>query len=185
MSSSLVKVDEFTVSSPVASVTLGGGSSGSSTLNYSIDSTYDVYMVLLRNVQGSSDSVSFKERFTVSGTAQTTNKYDYAAKTIRDTGSFSNNTASNGTELFVNTQTAMGTGTGETLQGVRYLFGFPSSSEYSFVTMEMVFTDFDNSSRGGQGGGVYTVAEAHDGVNYFFASGNIASGTFSLYGLNK
>ena len=96
-----------------------------------------------------------------------------------------NNYATNQTELFVNTQTAMGTGTGETLQGVRYLFNFNNASEYSFVTMEMVFRDFDGSARGGQGGGVYTVAEAHNGVNYFFASGNIASGTFTLYGLKK
>ena len=174
MAGSLVKVDEEIVTSAVSSVTLTG-----------IDSRFEVYKVVLSDVQGTSDSVSFKERFTVSGTAQSTSNYDYATKTVRDTGSFSNNSASNGTELFVNTQTAMGTGTGETLQGVRYLFNFNNASEYSFCTMEMVFLDFDVSARGGQGGGVYTVAEAHDGVNYFFASGNIASGTFSLYGLKK
>ena len=174
MAGSLVKIDEEIVTSAVSSVTLTG-----------IDSRFDVYKVVLSDVQGTSDSVSFKERFTVSGTAQSTSNYDYATKTVRDTGSFSNNSASNGTELFVNTQTAMGTGTGETLQGVRYLFNFNNASEYSFCTMEMVFLDFDVSARGGQGGGVYTVAEAHDGVNYFFASGNIASGTFTLYGLKK
>ena len=174
MAGSLVKIDEEIVTSAVSSVTLTG-----------IDSRFEVYKVVLSDVQGTSDSVSFKERFTVSGTAQSTSNYDYATKTVRDTGSFSNNSASNGTELFVNTQTAMGTGTGETLQGVRYLFNFNNASEYSFCTMEMVFLDFDVSARGGQGGGVYTVAEAHDGVNYFFASGNIASGTFSLYGLKK
>ena len=174
MAGSLVKVDEEIVTSAVSSVTLTG-----------IDSRFEVYKVVLSDVQGTSDSVSFKERFTVSGTAQSTSNYDYSAKTIRDTGSFSNNSATNGTELFVNTQTAMGTGTGETLQGVRYLFNFNNASEYSFCTMEMVFLDFDVSARGGQGGGVYTVAEAHDGVNYFFASGNIASGTFTLYGLKK
>jgi hypothetical protein len=174
MAGSLIKIAETTVSSATASVTLTG-----------IDSTYDVYMVRLNNVQGDTDSVSFKERFTVSGTPQSTANYDYAAKTIRDSAAFANNSATNQTELFVNTQTAMGTGTGETLQGVRYLFNFNNASEYSFVTMEMVFRDFDGSSRGGQGGGVYTVAEAHNGVNYFFASGNIASGTFTLYGLKK
>jgi hypothetical protein len=174
MAGSLIKIAETTVSSATASVTLTG-----------IDSTYDVYMVRLNNVQGDTDSVSFKERFTVSGTAQSTANYDYAAKTLRDNAAFANNYATNQTELFVNTQTAMGTGTGETLQGVRYLFNFNNASEYSFVTMEMVFRDFDGSARGGQGGGVYTVAEAHNGVNYFFASGNIASGTFTLYGLKK
>ena len=86
MAGSLVKIDEEIVTSAVSSVTLTG-----------IDSTFDVYKVVLSDVQGTSDSVSFKERFTVSGTAQSTSNYDYAAKTIRDTGSFSTNSASNGT----------------------------------------------------------------------------------------
>ena len=38
---------------------------------------------------------------------------------------------------------------------------------------------------GSQGGAVYTVAEAHDGLFFGFDSGNIASGTFTLYGLKK
>jgi len=35
------------------------------------------------------------------------------------------------------------------------------------------------------GGLVYTVGEAHNGVHYFFNSGNIEAGTFTLYGLAK
>jgi len=30
-----------------------------------------------------------------------------------------------------------------------------------------------------------TVSQATNGVNYFMASGNITSGTFTLYGLKK
>ena len=174
MAGSLIKIDEEIVTSAVSSVTLTG-----------IDSTFDVYKVVLNNVKGDTDSVSFKERFTVSGTAQSTSNYDYAAKTIRDTGSFSNNSATNGTELFVNTQTAMGTGTGETLQGVRYLFNFNNASEYSFATFQEVSLLYDGELRGRQGGGVLTVSQATNGVNYFYSSGNVASGEFKLYGIVK
>ena len=66
MAGSLIKVDEFTVSSPVASVILGGGSSGSSGLNASIDSTYDVYMVQVKDVLPTTDNVKLTARVTES-----------------------------------------------------------------------------------------------------------------------
>ena len=44
MSGSLIKVDEFTVTSALSDVIIGGGSSGSSTENFAIDNTYDVYV---------------------------------------------------------------------------------------------------------------------------------------------
>lgn len=175
MAGSLVKIDEQIVTSAVASVTLTG-----------IDSTYDVYMVKLNNVQGDTDIQSLKVRVTASSTPQSTANYDYAKKTLRTNNPYNNNSATNQTEVFVNTQLAMGTDTEETLQGVQYLFNFNNSSEYSFATDEIVFRSyFTGVLLGGQGGWVYTVAEAHNGVNYFMSSGNIASGTFTLYGLKK
>jgi len=78
MAGSLIKVDEFTISSPVASVILGGGSSGSSGLNASIDSTYDVYMVKYNNAGTSTDATLINSRVTVSGTPDTTANYDGA-----------------------------------------------------------------------------------------------------------
>ena len=59
MSGSLIKIDEFTVSSAVASVIIGGGSSGSSGLNASIDSTYDVYKLVISNLLPSVDDAPF------------------------------------------------------------------------------------------------------------------------------
>ena len=175
MSGSLIKIDEEIVTTAVASVTLTG-----------IDSTYDVYMVRLSDVQGDTDTQSLKVRVTASGTAQSTSNYDYAKKTLRSNNPFNDNSATNQTEVFVNTQLAMGTDTEETLQGVQYLFNFNNSSEYSFATDEIVFSSyFGGVLLGGQGGWVYTVAETHNGVNYFMSSGNIASGTFTLYGLKK
>ena len=66
-----------------------------------------------------------------------------------------------------------------------YLFNFNNASEYSFCTMEETIRNDSGHLRGFQGGGVLTVAQATDGVNYSFSSGNIASGTFTLYGLKK
>ena len=170
MAGKLVQVDSNTVTSAVSSVTLTG-----------IDDD-SVYMVALTNIQGSSDVQSLKVRVTASGTGQSTSNYDYAKKTFRANASYSNNTATNQTEVFVNTQLAMGTGTQETLQGIQYLYSFNNSSEFSFASDELAFRSYDSGSlMGGQGLWVYHYDEAHDGVTYFMSSGNIVSGTFTLY----
>jgi hypothetical protein len=183
MAGSLIKVDEFTISSPVASVILGGGSSGSSGLNASIDSTYDVYMVKVNNVVPETDSTQLYIRFTASGTPDTSANYDYAYKQLRADSAFNNNSLTNQT-VFI--EMVLGTAGNESANATYYLFNFNNASEYSFYTGESVVRTNLGYLRGHQGGGVHTVAEANDGINFFFSSsGNIASGTFTLYGLKK
>ena len=163
----LIQVATNTVTSAVSSVTLTG-----------IDSD-DVYMVALSNIQGSSDVQSLKVRVTASGTGQSTSNYDYAKKTLRANTTFSNNSATNQSEVFVNTQLAMGTGTQETLQGIQYLYNFNNSSEYSLITIEE--TANNSNGIGRQGAGVLKEAQATDGVLIKAGTGNINSGTFTLY----
>ena len=69
--------------------------------------------------------------------------------------------------------------------GVLYLFNFNNGSEYSFITLEESSFNSLSQSTGRQGGGVHTVASASNGIQFFMASGNIASGEFKLYGLRK
>ena len=71
MAGSLIKIDEFTISSAVSNVILGGGSSGSSGANVSIDSTYNVYILNYQNAFMSSDGARIRVRFTVSGSPDT------------------------------------------------------------------------------------------------------------------
>ena len=169
MAGQLVQVETNTVTSAVSSVTLTG-----------IDSD-DVYMVAMNNVQLDTDTKNIQYRFTVSGTAQSTSNYDYAHKVLRANTSFANENNSNLTLLYINSYTGTGIATGETTQAILYLYNFNNSSEYSFVTKEELARDYNGALRGGQGGAVYTVAEAHNGIHFFPNSGNIASGTFTLY----
>ena len=171
MAGSLVKIDEEIVSSAVASVTLTG-----------IDSTYDVYMVKLNNVLPDTNDVSFKLRFTVSGSADTSSNYDRAFKNLRGDTTFSNTTSINADYLDIG---SLGTAGQEMSNSITYLFNFNNASEYSFCTFEASTRNNQGHLRGFQGGGVLTVAQATDGVNYSMTSGNIASGTFTLYGLKK
>ena len=72
--SSLKIVDEYTVTSAVAEVILGAGSSGSSGRNVSIDTTYDTYFVTGSGIvhsSGGSGQACYL-RWTVSGSEDTT-----------------------------------------------------------------------------------------------------------------
>ena len=177
MAGSLIKIDEEIVTSAVASVTLGGSD---------WDSSYDVYMVKYNNVTPSVDARSISLRVTKSGTADATSNYDYAYKVLNSASSFGNGAFTNDTEWQYLVIDNVGTGTSESANGILYLFNFNNASEYSFITAEVTEVNSSATARGNQGGGVHTVASASDGL-YFFdtAGGNIASGTFSLFGLAK
>jgi len=184
MANSLIKVDEFTISSPVASVILGGGSSGSSLLNASIDSTYDVYMVVVSNASNTVSDEYFYQRVTVSGTPDISANYDLAGKQLNADVTFINQANTN--ETAVQAYIGMGQDNGETPNLVSYLFNFNNASEYSFATIEVSSMDSSSRFRAIQGGWVHTVAQACDGIQFYSGgSRNLDSGTFTLYGLKK
>jgi hypothetical protein len=171
MAGSLIKIAETTVSSAVASVTLTG-----------IDSTYDVYEVVANNVTPDTDSQNFRFRVTESGTPNTTANYDYVHKFLTTGGGFGNTADTNQTSIrFVST----GTATGEQTNQVVYIFCANDSSENTFFTQEQSQLNETSTLTGVQGGGVFTSTSTVNGLSFFFESGNIASGTFKLYGLKK
>jgi len=175
MAGSLVKITETTVSSATASVTLTG-----------IDSTYDVYMLKFFRVLGTSGNNNLEMRVTESGTPNTTSNYDWVAKKLDATTTFSNQNVTNLDHFYLNIQVGNDTADGEQSNGILYIFNANNSGEYTFYTQETVYLNpFSGGLNGAQGGGVFTSASAVDGVNIFFSSGNIDSGTFTLYGLKK
>ena len=171
MAGSLVLIQETTVSSATASVTLTG-----------IDSTYNVYTVHFSNVECTTDNQPLYFRVTTSGTADSDSEYDYAMKEFKSYGNFSDSGYTNQTQQYI---TYIGTPTQEQANGVLNLFNFSNASGHSFYTIENLNLNSISKLSGAQGGGVHTVAEANDGVSFYMASGNIDSGTFSLYGIKK
>jgi len=173
MAGSLIKIDEEIVSSAVASVTLTG-----------IDSTYDVYMVKANNVSTTDDNSSIRLRVTTSGGgAQSTSNYDMAYKVLKSDAAFENksNTNENNLHLFY---AGISNVSAENFNAIMYLFNFNNASEYSFLTTEVSVLQYTGHLDGIQGGGVYTVAEAHNGVQIYVPN-TLDSGTFTLYGLKK
>jgi hypothetical protein len=166
MAGKLVQVDTETVTSAVASVTLTG-----------IDSD-DVYMVAFNNILPVTDGATIYLRVTTSGVADSDSEYDRAFKVFRTATSYANVSSTNQTFWYYN---VIGTAGNEQANGILYLYNFNNSSEYSFFSFESAERTNVGELQGVAGGGVHTVAETNDGIQFFMSSGNIASGTFTLY----
>ena len=172
MSGSLVLIDSATASNS-STVSLGGSD---------WDSSYDVYMVIYDKIICDTDQKNFQIRVLKSSSADTTSNYDQAYKKLDSTTSFP--TRQNENQAYWSTE-ELGTSTQVQNNGVLYLFNFNNGSEYSFITLEESSFNSLSQSTGRQGGGVHTVASASNGIQFYMASGNIASGEFKLYGLRK
>ena len=178
MAGSLIKIDEEIVSSAVSSVTLGGA-------NW--DSSYDVYKVVQSNVTGTIDDKHIRIRFLKASDSSPddSSNYDEAGKMLRADSSSSTNSASTNSDYLRTQATGVGTATGEVTNSVYHLFSFNNASEFNFLTSEETQLNYQGTLFGTQGGGVHTVAQASNGLQFYMNSGNIASGTFTLYGLKK
>ena len=170
MAGKLVQVDTTTISSATASVTLSGINS------------LDVYMFAFNNIVASGDSgLYLRVTKDVAGTptAQSTLNYDRASKRLFTDTTPTNISSTNADNLDL---AIFQSGTSGNGNGIFYLYNFNNSSEYSFVTAESANWDTRGNMSSGQGGGVYTVAEAHNGIHlYNFSTETFTSGTFTLY----
>jgi len=187
MAGSLVLVDEYTVSGTPAAITIGGGSSGSSTYNYAIDSTYNVYMLIITGLTVSADDAPLM-RVTKSGTAQDDSEYDFARRYMKADTSFATYGTDGATSVdcmaTIESDDAAGGG-----YGIFYLFNFPAAG-YSHVTYDDVHYQAGNDTVYSFAGGfTHTVASASDGlrigVNNHASGSTLTGGNFKLYGITN
>ena len=173
MAGSLILLDSVTASDD-ATVTLG-------TTDW--DNSYNVYMVTLVSVTPATDEAYLQMRFTktTDNSVDSSSNYDRATMEFKQSAFGDSYQTDQAQFNFIQN----GTGTSETHNNTFYLFNFNNASEYSFATFEEVSLLYDGELRGRQGSGILTVAQATNGVNFFYSSGNIASGDFKLYGLRK
>lgn len=180
MSGSLIKLQDVTVTSSTPSVTLGGA-------NW--DNSYDVYSVIFNNVAGDTSAVYLSARITIGtpspGTPITSADYYRAGKGLYAL-TFTNGQQPATNQWRVNGLGQAGTGTQQQHNGLMYLYNFNSTSDFPIITSEISSIISDANVYGEQGGGFCGVnGTARDGLQFFFTSGNITSGSFKLYGLNN
>ena len=172
--SALIKIDDTIISSSgTHTVTLTG-----------INSTYDVYVVKFNNMQPATDNKNIGIRVTKGGSIQTDSKYDYVHEDLKN-ATFGH-TAQKGAAAFTIFDSSSNV-TGETNNGIIYLFHFPEAAEYSWITYETARINFNSDMGGRVGGGCHEVESASDGISFFTESNvDFANGAeFALYGLKN
>ena len=177
MAGSLIKIDEVTISTEVATASIGGA-------NW--DTSYDVYKLQWNNLQVSADAKNVTLRVLDSSNSPITSaNYDVAQKVLRTDTTFEDSYATGFTLGFV-VDNYLGTAEGEVGNGTKWLFNFNNSSEYSFWTTETIYRNNTGVLRGAQGGGLLDTTGLHRGMQFIPQSGaNLSGGVISLYGLKK
>ena len=145
------------------------------------ESTYNVHFLTCDNVQAVSDGPILQIQFYENGTLETASVYDYARQYGNSAGTFgeSRSSSSSVIEFLPNT----GGSTNETSQGYAYLYNLGDATKYSFATFHSVAMNANPYFLMHFGSGVLQQASKVDGIRLKFSSGNIDTGTYSLYGI--
>lgn len=176
---SLVKISSQTASS-------------SSTIDFTgLSSTYDNYFVYVTDLVPSTDDVSLYMRVGTGGgpTYASTNEYDWVAIAAHTAGTEVVGGASSAAQIQVtptgSATTNLGSNTGEALSGFFMIRNPAQATKYHTVDWQIGYFSSGAVPASGHGAGVFKSTTAVTAVRFLMSSGNIASGTFTLYGVKN
>jgi len=166
--------------------------SNSSTIDFTgLSSTYPLYIVELINIVPSTDDVTLNCRIGTGGTPTypSTNEYNYINAAVHTASTEVNAGASAAAQMLItptgSATTNLGSSTGENLSGFVRINN-PSQSSY-YHTLDWIWGSYSSGAvaASGLGSGVYLATTAVTAIRFLMSSGNIASGTFILYGVKN
>jgi len=149
-------------------------------------STYEVYKVFFNDVMPASDSQTGDMRVLIGGAAQTDAYYTRVSmRTYSGATGWSNTVDETATQLDRFFGTSVGNATGEGNRSEITIYN-PAGTGYTMINTHGANVDASKSATMNIDCGFYNNSTAAvTGVQFYFDSGNVASGTFRLYGLNK
>lgn len=165
--------------SDVASVTIGSSSLFSS--------TYEVYKIFFNGVVPATDSQTGNIRVSIGGAVKTDSYYTrISMRTYSGGTGWSNTVSESSTQLDRFFGTSVGSSTGESTNSEVTIYNPASTGKYKLITTHGANVDASKSATMNIDCGFYNNSTASvDGIQFYFDSGNVASGTFRLYGLSK
>ena len=161
--------------------------SNNATLDFvtGITSTYDVYALELSSVVPQTDTANLWLRASVDEGANwlSTNEYDYAYNSYTaGAGALAAAGASAQAQALIGLN--LGTGTGESIGGTVKLFGL-AGAKYKLGKMDMSQYNATPATADLEGTVNILTATAVNGLRVMASSGNLTSGSVSLYGIRK
>ena len=158
---------------------LTASSSASLSFTTGISSTYTNYLFVISNIISASSSVTFGMQFSTNGgSSYLSSNYISGNFTLAYTATTLSN--SNSTSNIILTGGVTSTDTG--LSGTLWCYGITTASQPN-CTYDMTWKNSSSSSARLFGGGNNTTTAGVNAFQFAFSSGNIASGTITLYGL--
>lgn len=148
-----------------------------------LSSTYRDFIVVLSNVVPATDAVTLRLRTsTNNGSSYDAGASDYRWAISSGNTSSGEANAGDAADSFIRIRDEVGTGTGEQISGWVRLHS-PQTAAYFYTTYDVAAIASTALFWRTQGAGVRTTAANVDAIEFTMSSGNIASGTFTLYGI--
>lgn len=158
--------------------------SGSASIDFTdLTADYAAYKIILSDVAPSTDNVSLYLRTSSNnGVSYDNGAGNYAWSQNRTSAAGANSPAGSASTTDIILLGGLGNNANETAAGEVTLYN-PSAAKYCRVGFEFQYTDNTPVIGNVTGGGVRLAAADVDAIRFIMSSGNIASGTFTLYGL--
>lgn len=149
--------------------------------------TFDLYMVVFKEIIPSTDNVHMIMRLDADGGVSfDAGASDYKWTTVQsvDTGTITGAGSSGDTEIQLMIA-SIGNGTGEGLDGRLFIYDPFNSGKHTRTESRLIQENQNNNQISNTNSGKRSTDQADDSIQFLMDSGNIASGTFELYGLRK
>jgi hypothetical protein len=175
-SSDVVKISQQTISSD-----------SSIDFTWTNDGTYKEYFFVLAHVVPANDGVNLYFRLSSDGgsTFDSGSVYRWAASGRSEAGAVSGNSSSD-TAIYLNTN-SIGSSAGEGYSGRVWLTNPAQQTIQQLVEYTASYTNSSGQCTHNQGSGRHTKSGTYttqfDGARFLFASGNLESGTITMYGV--
>jgi len=163
--------------------------SSSATIDFtSLTNAYMMYMVVIDRALPATDAVAFQMRASTNNGSSyySTNEYSYANMIAwAADGSYISRGGTGAAACLMTGNDAnyyVGNATNEGITGTFFLYN-PSGTSYGRTTGSFSYTEPGGALRECSHAGRIDQAADIDAIRFMFSSGNIASGTFTLYGL--
>jgi hypothetical protein len=135
------------------------------------------------DIHSANDNVLTNVRFYESGVLETGSVYQYVYQYGNVVGSFGEIRTTSNTRIY--TLGNQGNASNENGNGYMYFYNLIDSSKYSFLTFQAMTINATPNGNMNFGSGVLPQASAVTGIQVLMQSGNITSGTISLYGIKE
>jgi len=153
-----------------------------------LDDTYDRYKITIRELVPQTDNTELDITFGTGGTpTYASADYTLVARTSATNGPWADTQRTSQSEIAPTAGIlAMGTGTGENLNGEFTFAGMANSSLYSSVAFHIWGQNQSSANTvSNSGAGGWKQSTAVTAIKFAMNSGNLVSGDFRLYGLAK